>query len=94
MQRSSVEEIRRALDAARTAARDTSGLDRCDVADIDELIVPIEAELRAARPNLQTLSTYLNSLAKSLRHDPANRAVCLQLDTAMRNAGVAPRLEH
>lgn len=93
MQPSSVEEIRRALDAARDAAR-RGPLDSCDIDDIEELIVPIETELRATRPNIQTLSTYLNSLAKSLRADPGNRSVCLQIDTAMRNAGVPTHWEH
>jgi hypothetical protein len=58
------------------------------------LIAPVETELRADRPNMQTLSTYLNSLAKSLRADPSSRSVCLQIDTAMRNAGVPTHWEH
>jgi hypothetical protein len=93
MERNSVEEIRRALDAARDVARNGS-FDGCDIDDIEELIAPVETELRATRPNIQTLSTYLNSLAKSLRSDPGSRGVCMQIDTAMRNAGVPTHWEH
>jgi hypothetical protein len=92
MDRSSLDEIRRALDAARDIARN-GALDRCDVADIEEIIAPVETELRAPRPNMQTLSTYLNSLAKSLRSDPGSRSVCMQIDSAMRKAGVPTHWE-
>lgn len=93
MERNSVEEIRAALDAARDVARN-GALDDCDIADIEELIAPVETELRSTRPNIQTLSTYLNSLAKSLRSDPGSRGVCMQIDAAMRNAGVPTHWEH
>lgn len=93
MERSSVDEIQRALEAAREVVRNGS-LDSCDVEDIEEIIAPVETELRAPRPNIQTLSTYLNSLAKSLRSEPDNRAVCMQIDAAMRNAGVPTHWEH
>jgi hypothetical protein len=89
----SLNEIQRALDAAREVARNGS-FDSCDVEDIEEIIAPVETELRAPRPNIQTLSTYLNSLAKSLRSEPDNRGVCLQIDAAMRNAGVPTHWEH
>ena len=91
MERNSIEEIRQALDAAREAA---AALDGCDISDIEEIITPVEAELRRPRPNIQTLSTYLNSLAKSLRADPASRTACLKIDAAMRNAGVPTHWEH
>lgn len=93
MERNSVDEIRAALDAARDVARN-GALDSCDIADIEELIAPVETELRSTRPNIQTLSTYLNSLAKSLRSDPGSRGVCMQIDAAMRNAGVPTHWEH
>ncbi len=93
MERNSIEEIRAALDAARDVARN-GALDDCDIADIEELIAPVETELRSTRPNIQTLSTYLNSLAKSLRSDPGSRGVCMQIDAAMRNAGVPTHWEH
>jgi hypothetical protein len=93
MERASLDEIRQALDAAREAVRSGS-FDGCDVDDIEEIIAPVETELRAPRPNIQTLSTYLNSLAKSLRADPGSRAICMQIDAAMRNAGVPTHWEH
>ncbi len=91
--RSSLEEIQRAIEAARQAARE-GGFDGCDAADLEEIIMAVDNELKANRPNSQTLSTYLNSLAKSLRADPAKRALCLQIDAAMRNAGIATHWEH
>lgn len=93
MERASLDEIQRALDAAREAVRNSS-LDGCDAEDIEEIIAPVETELRAPRPNIQTLSTYLNSLAKSLRSDPGTRAVSMQIDSAMRHAGVPTHWEH
>lgn len=93
MERASLDEIQRALDAARDIAR-SGALDSCDVEDIEEIIAPVETELRAPRPNIQTLSTYLNSLAKSLRSEPGSRGVCMQIDAAMRNAGVPTHWEH
>ena len=93
MERSSIEEIRRALDAARDVAR-SGAFDGCDIDEIEEIIAPVETELRSTRPNIQTLSTYLNSLAKSLRADPGSRGVCMQIDAAMRNAGVPTHWEH
>jgi hypothetical protein len=93
MDRTSIEEIQRAVEAARDVARSGS-LDGCDAEDIEEIIAPVETELRAPRPNMQTLTTYLNSLAKSLRADPGTRDVCMQIDRAMRKAGVPTHWEH
>jgi hypothetical protein len=93
MERTSIDEIRAAVDAARDVARN-GAFDSCDIADIEELIAPVETELRSTRPSIQTLSTYLNSLAKSLRADPGSRGVCMQIDAAMRNAGVPTHWEH
>ena len=93
MDRDAIENIREAVAAARNAASN-AGLDGCDLDDIEDVIEPVEAELRSSQPNVQTLSTYLNSLARSLRSDPGARTVCLQLDAAMRNAGVPTSWEH
>jgi hypothetical protein len=66
-----LDEIRRALDAARDIAR-SGALDECDVADIEEIIAPVETELRAPRPrstapcakrayrHIGSIRTYLN----------------------------------
>jgi hypothetical protein len=93
MDRSALEEIQRALDAARNIAHDGS-LDACDAADLEDIIAPVEIELHAQAPNLQTLTTYLNSLARSLRANPAHRTTCMQIDAAMRHAGVPTQWEH
>jgi hypothetical protein len=93
MDRHAVEEIQLAIDAARQAAQNGQ-FDSCDMSDLEEIIAPVESELRTTEPNKQTLSTYLNSLAKSLRANPSNRALCLQIDAAMRQAGVPTHWEH
>lgn len=86
MQQTTIDKIHHAVAAIREVAQqDLSG---CDVDDIDELIEPVERELHANLPNKQTLSTYLNSLARSVRADAAARNACLQLDEAMREAGI------
>jgi hypothetical protein len=93
MERSSLEEIQSVIAAARDAARNGQ-FDGCDVADIEEIIDPVESELRAPRPNTQTLATYLNSLARSFRANPSHRALCMQIDAAMRHAGIPTNWEH
>lgn len=93
MERTAVESIRQALAAARAAAQ-SAQLDSCDLDDIEDIIAPVEAELEANLPNVQTLSTYLNSLARSLRSAPAARSVVMQLDAAMRGAGIPTQWEH
>lgn len=93
MQRSSIERIRSALESARMAVRN-GALDGCDVSDIEDVIAPVEQELEAPLPNVQTLATYLNSLARSLRAQPGAREACKQLDAAMRGAGVPTHWEH
>jgi hypothetical protein len=87
MHRGDLELIREATAAAQQFAH-THDLEGCDKDDIDEIVEPVEQELKKAQPNPQTLSTYLNSLARSLRANPAARSICMQLDTAMRAAGL------
>ena len=93
MERIAIEGIRQALIAARGAAQ-SAGLDGCDLDDLEDVLAPAEAELDAANPNVRTLSTYLNSVARSLRSVPSARNECLQLDAAMREAGVPTDWEH
>lgn len=86
MQPATIDKLHQAIEAIRQVAQaDLSG---CDVDDIDELIEPVERELHANLPNKRTLTTYLNSLARSMRADAAARTACLQLDEAMREAGI------
>ena len=93
MERTAIEGIRQALTGARGAAQNAQ-LDGCDLDDLEDVMPPAEAELEAANPNVQTLSTYLNSVARSLRSVPSARNECLQLDAAMREAGVPTNWEH
>jgi hypothetical protein len=93
MDQTAVAAIRQAVDAVHRFAHG-SAFEGCDADDIDEIIEPVTHELQRAKPNVQTLSSYLNSLARSLRSDESARAVCDQLDAAMRAAGVPTNWEN
>lgn len=93
MQRQSIQQISATLAAVRVQIQ-TASLSSCDASDIEELLDPLERELQKSQPNVQTLTTYLNSLARSFRADPATRKLSLQLDAAMRGAGIASQWEH
>jgi hypothetical protein len=93
MQRSAVEHIREAVMAARVAAQ-AGSLDGCDLDDLEEIIAPVEKELSSTHPHPNTLATYLNSLARSLRAEPRARSVVMKLDGAMREAGLPTDWEH
>lgn len=79
--------LKEAIEGIRRTLRNTP-LTECDLDDLDELMDQAEAELDNARPNMRTLSVSLNSVARSLRTDPGARHACLELDGAMRAAGV------
>ncbi len=79
--------IREALTNVRAAMQSWDS-DACDAADIEELIDKSAAELDTHRPNAATLSTYLNSIARSLRAETRTRSLVTQLDAAMRAAKV------
>jgi hypothetical protein len=66
----------------------TAKLDSCDVDDIDEVIDALNQELARPHPNKNTLATYLNSLARSLRSEPPASDAYVQLNDAMRDAGI------
>ena len=87
MEHAAVARIREAVQAAQHLVH-SGKLDNCDVDDIDELITSIDRELGRPSPNKNTLSTYLNSLARSLRSHPHAHGVSSQLETAMREAKV------
>jgi hypothetical protein len=93
MDRKALEGLREALAQTHALAHQIN-LDSCDVDDLDAVIAPAAAELDADLPNIDTLTTYLNSLARSLRAEPGARNAVLQLDAAMRNAGVPTQWEH
>src|SRR5687767_4401634 len=87
MEKAAIDNIRQAVEGARQASQ-SGDFDSCDRGDIDEVIEAVERELQRPRPNAQTLATYLNSLARSLRWtEPAHNA-CMKLDAAMRGAGL------
>jgi hypothetical protein len=68
--------------------------DACDAADVQEVIDKAAAELDAPQPNIATLGTYLNSVARSLRREPRVRTLVMELDAAMRAAHVPTNWEH
>jgi hypothetical protein len=87
MQPTSVNQLREAVAAARAAIQ-AGDFDGCDLDDLEEILVPVEKELGLPLPHSNTLTTYLNSLARSLRAQPRARTVLTKLDGAMRNAGL------
>jgi hypothetical protein len=91
--RHALDEIRAALHEAREAAR-SAQLDDCDLDDLDLVLGPAEKELDAELPSVQTLTTYLNSVARSLRSIPSARNEILKLDAAMRAAHIPTQWEH
>ena len=99
MNRQNIASLQNAIQAARSAAQSAASeqgtsVDACDVSDIEEIIEPAISELERPLPNVQTLATYLNSLARSLRSQETARSAVVQLDAAMREAGVPTTWEH
>ncbi len=92
MQSSQLQDLSRALEAAHEYAHHSS-FDGCDAGDIDEVIDSAKKELQKPHPSKQTLSTYLNSVARSLRADESAREICMRLDSAMRAADVPTHWE-
>lgn len=84
--------IQDAVEAARQVAH-KAGLDRCDVSDLDEAIEAADRQLESPHPNANTLTLYLNSLARSLITLPGTalpeaRRACERIDEALRSAGL------
>ncbi len=80
-------EIHQALAAVQQTVG-TLTFPRCDQEDVFELIERVESELRSAHPNAQVISTFLNSIARSLRAQPEAREACLVLEDAIEHAGI------
>lgn len=91
MQRATLLKLQQATQAAGEVAKKT--LSNCDSSDIEELLEPLARELNAAKPNKQTLTTYLNSLLKSLQANPSTRSICQQLDSLMQEAHIPSEWE-
>ena len=85
--------LRQVLMDVEAAVEDLDS-DACDAADVQEVIDKATAELDTGQPNVATLGTYLNSLARSLRAEPRVRTLVMELDAAMRDAKVPTSWEH
>jgi hypothetical protein len=87
MNHADVHTLREAVESAKTAAHQAR-MDNCDVGDIDEAIEAVERELGKPTPNRNTLTLYLNSVARSLIGVPSARKACGEIDEALRGAGL------
>jgi hypothetical protein len=79
--------IHRALQVTgqRMAALEFSS---CDKDEVQELIERVESEIAKPQPTMSVVASFLNSIARSLRTEPAAHKACLELDTAMRQADI------
>jgi hypothetical protein len=82
-----VHRLQKAVDAAKQAAHQARLAD-CDVGDIDEAIEAVGQELARPTPNRNTLTLYLNSVARSLIAAPSAREAREQIDEALRASGL------
>ena len=87
MDREAVYRLHKAVEAAKQAAHDAR-LDQCDVGDIDDAIEAVDQELARANPNKNTLTLYLNSVARSLNTVPAASDARDEVDHALRASGL------
>jgi hypothetical protein len=85
--RSHVKPLRAAVEAAQRFAH-TNTLSGCDADDIDEVVAVLEREFDRPLPNTQTVSTYVHSLARSLRSQRHAGEILQRLESAMSEAGV------
>lgn len=93
MERIAIDRLSQAVAAAEQAAV-AGDLDGCDLDDLEQIVAPVRRELQRPLPNARTLASFLNSLARSLRSDQRARKVVLELDAAMRQAGIPTDWEH
>ena len=87
MDQEAVYRIKKAVAVAKEAAHQAK-LDSCDVGDIDEAIEAVDQELGRPHPNKNTLTLYLNSVARSLITAPSARDAREQIDHALRASGL------
>jgi hypothetical protein len=87
MDQAAVLRLRKAVAAARRTAHQAK-LESCDVDDIDEAIQAADRELAKPTPNKNTLTMYLNSVARSLMTVPSGRNASKEIDKALRSAGL------
>jgi hypothetical protein len=79
--------LRNAVTTARQAA-EQARLDNCDVGDIDDALEALDEELAKPTPNKNTVTLYLNSVARSLIAAPSARDARDQIDSALRKSGL------
>jgi hypothetical protein len=88
MDQEGVYRLREAVAAARQAAHQARTLDNCDVGDIDEALEALDQELARPTPNKNTLTLYLNSVARSLLGVSTASDARDQIDHALRASGL------
>ena len=81
-------EVHETLTAVQTTLGDLR-FSQCDQEDVQELIDRVESELHNNRPNMQIIGSFLNSIARSLRTEPAARETCLRVSETIEHLGVA-----
>jgi hypothetical protein len=87
MDHEAVYRLQKAVTAARQAAHQAR-LDNCDVGDIDEALAAADQELAKPTPNKNTLTLYLNSVARSLLAVPTAEDARDQIDRALKASGL------
>ena len=87
MDQADVHRLQGAVEAAKRAAHEAR-LSACDVGDLDEALEALDQELAKPKPNPNTVSLYLNSVARSLIGDPAAREARDEIDEALRSTGL------
>ena len=87
MDHAAIHRLQQAVNTAKQAAHQAR-LDNCDIGDIDEAIEAIDLELAKPTPNKNTLTLFLNSVARSLIAAPSAREARDQIDEALRSSGL------
>jgi hypothetical protein len=93
MDHEAVYRLQKAVATARQAAH-RARLDRCDVGDIDEALAAAEQELAKPTPNKNTLTQYLNSVARSLLAARTAEDARNQIDHALKASGLPATWQH
>jgi hypothetical protein len=88
MDHEGVYRLRKAVAAARHAVHEARTLDNCDVSDIDEALEALDLELARPSPNKNTLTLYLNSVARSLLAVSTAGDARSQIDHALKASGL------
>jgi len=87
MDSEAIHRLQNAVAAARKAVNQAH-LDNCDVGDIDDALEALDTELAKPTPNKNTVTLYLNSVARSLITAPSARDARDQIDLALRKSGL------